>query len=124
MAERRDARLMHSHRLSLTVENAFGRGEILDWCRKGLRISSAVPLRTEGYQSVHLHALQDKGLSNPLELWDRTGKVRWATSKDDEWQAGIELDEPITDLKKKCEEIDFCYLFFTGRSFESQKNAE
>ena len=124
MKERRHTRHMHSHRLSLTVENSFGRGEILDWSSNGLRISSGIPLQTDSFQSVRLHALQDRGLLNPLELWDRTGKVCWACNKENEWQAGIELDEPISNLEEKCEGIDYCYLFFTNRPFDAQKNVE
>lgn len=111
MIARNFPRFTYSHRLSLSHENNFDRGEILDWSAKGIRFMSKIPLTQKSTYKARLHVHHDRGLKTPEELWNREGEIKWARFQDGTWHVGVELDQPIEDLKAQFDKIDYCYLY-------------
>ena len=117
---RREPRHTYRHRLSITLNRHFARGEVLDWSIHGLQVLSTIPIEGVNKEGrLRFHVEKSQGLQGAPKLWTREGSLKWVRESKEEggWLLGIQLDEPLEDLpladvEKYITEEDFCYLFF------------
>lgn len=102
----------HTHRLAITMDRHFGRGEVLDWCNQGLRILSCVPILEDVSYRVRFHIQKSQGLLENSRWLSHNGKVCWVQENENRWLVEIEFQQKIDKLDEYLAEAESCYLFF------------
>lgn len=106
------ASMVCHHKLAISKDRYFGRGDVIGWSDHELRILSSIPVDETEEHKVRFHVQKIQGLMGTSRLITREGKVCWVKEQKHLWLVGIELEGTVEKLDEYITQEDSCYLFF------------
>ena len=107
-----DLTVILHHKMAISKDRHFGRGEVLGWSDHKLRVLSSICVETTSAHRVRFHVQKTQGLMGTFHLITREGTVCWVKEQNQRWLLGIELEGTVEKLKEYITKEDSCYLFF------------